>query len=45
VQLRYFAGLGDREIADLLAIDESTVRRDWQKARGWLHRRLADLVR
>jgi RNA polymerase sigma factor (TIGR02999 family) len=45
VQLRYFAGLGDREIADLLAIDESTVRRDWLKARGWLHRRLADPAR
>lgn len=42
VQLRFFAGLGDAEIADLLAVDESTVRRDWAKARGWLHQRLAD---
>lgn len=42
VQLRFFAGLGDAEIAGLLAVDESTVRRDWAKARGWLHQRLAD---
>jgi RNA polymerase sigma factor (TIGR02999 family) len=42
VQLRFFAGLGDAEISGLLGIDESTVRRDWAKARGWLHQRLAD---
>jgi RNA polymerase sigma factor (TIGR02999 family) len=40
VQLRYFAGLGDAEIGRLLGIDESTVRRDWVKARGWLFERL-----
>ncbi len=42
VQLRYFAGLGDVEIGALLGIEESTVRRDWIKARGWLFQRLAD---
>lgn len=36
VYLRYFAGLGDGEIAGLLGIDERTVRRDWDKARGFL---------
>lgn len=36
VQLRYFAGLTDREIAELLQVNEVTVRRDWLKARGWL---------
>lgn len=40
VGLRYFAGLGDAEIASLLGVDESTVRRDWIKARGWLYLRL-----
>lgn len=40
VNLRYFGGLTDAEIGTLLEIDESTVRRDWSKARGWLHRRL-----
>jgi len=42
VHLRYFAGLGDAEIAGLLGVDESTVRRDWIKARGWLHQHLGD---
>jgi RNA polymerase sigma factor (TIGR02999 family) len=40
VHLRYFGGMTDAEIAALLDIDESTVRRDWAKARGWLHRRM-----
>jgi RNA polymerase sigma factor (TIGR02999 family) len=42
VQLRFFAGLGDVEIGLLLGIEESTVRRDWLKARGWLYQRLQD---
>jgi RNA polymerase sigma factor (TIGR02999 family) len=33
VQMRYFAGMTDREIGDVLGIDERTVRRDWEKAR------------
>lgn len=40
VYLRFYAGLGDAEIGDLLDIDESTVRRDWLKARGWLFQHL-----
>lgn len=37
VYLRYFGGLTDAEVGDVLGIEESTVRRDWQKARGWLY--------
>lgn len=33
VELRFFAGLGDAEIAELLGVNERTVRRDWDKAR------------
>lgn len=33
VEMRYFAGMSDLEIADALAITDRTVRRDWQKAR------------
>ncbi len=33
VELRYFAGLGDAEIAMALNIGERTVRRDWDHAR------------
>ncbi len=40
VELRYFGGLTDAEIATLLGVNEATVRRDWIKARGWLYQRL-----
>ena len=33
VELRYFGGLSDAEIADALEISERTVRRGWDKAR------------
>jgi len=33
VEMRYFAGLTEPEIADALGVTERTVRRDWQKAR------------
>jgi len=33
VEMRYFAGLDEREIAEVLGLTERTVRRDWQKAR------------
>ena len=33
VEMRYFGGLEEREIAAALAITERTVRRDWKKAR------------
>ncbi len=38
VFLRYYAGLNNQEIADLLGIDARTVRRHWVKARGWLYK-------
>ena len=33
VQLRYFAGMTDSEIAEVLGVTDRTVRRDWEKAR------------
>lgn len=33
VEMRYFAGLTEVEIADALGVTERTVRRDWEKAR------------
>jgi len=33
VDMRYFGGLSEAEIADVLDLTERTVRRDWQKAR------------
>lgn len=40
VECRYFAGLGNDETAVALGVTEKTVRRDWIKARAWLHREL-----
>lgn len=37
VELRFFGGLEMLEIADVLGISESTVRRDWRLARLWLY--------
>jgi len=36
VYLRVYGGFSDAEIGAVLEVDESTVRRDWLKARGWL---------
>ena len=40
VELRYFAGLTEEQIAETLKISERTVRRDWNLARTWLYREL-----
>jgi RNA polymerase sigma factor (TIGR02999 family) len=37
VEMRFFAGLTEIEIAESLGRDERTVRRDWRKARALLH--------
>jgi RNA polymerase sigma factor (TIGR02999 family) len=41
VELRYFGGLIEEEIASVLDISPRTVRRDWEFARVWLARELA----
>jgi RNA polymerase sigma-70 factor (ECF subfamily) len=40
VELRYFGGLENAEIAAVLGISEPTVVRDWRLARAWLFDRL-----
>jgi RNA polymerase sigma factor (TIGR02999 family) len=40
VELRYFGGLTEPEIAQALGVTDRTVRRDWQKARLLLRRAL-----
>ena len=42
VELRYFAGLSELEIASLMERSERSVRRDWQKARLFLLAALQD---
>jgi RNA polymerase sigma factor (TIGR02999 family) len=40
VELRFFSGLAVPETAEVLGVSESTVKRDWQMAKAWLHREL-----
>jgi RNA polymerase sigma factor (TIGR02999 family) len=41
VEMRYFGGMTEPEIAESLGVTERTVRRDWQKARLLLQEALA----
>ena len=41
VELRFFGGLENDEVAQALGISLATVKRDWAVARAWLHRELA----
>ena len=40
VELRYFAGMSEDEIAGAIGVSRSSVTRDWQMARAWLFRQL-----
>ena len=41
VELKFFGGMENEEIAEVLGISLATVKRDWALARAWLHRELA----
>ena len=40
VEYRFFGGMTETEIADILGVTTRTVQRDWAKARAWLYREL-----
>lgn len=40
VELRYFGGYTEKEVAEALGVALSTVRRDWEFARSWLFDRM-----
>ncbi|WP_234572230.1 sigma-70 family RNA polymerase sigma factor [Rhodohalobacter sp. 614A] len=40
VVMRFFGKMTIHEVAEALEISESTVKRDWSKARGWLYKEL-----
>ena len=40
VELRYFGGLSEQEVAVVLSLSRATVTREWQTARAWLYRRM-----
>ena len=41
VEMRFFGGLTEEEIAAALDVSTKTVRRDWRLARSWLRRKLS----
>ena len=45
VELRFFSGLDVAETAKVLSLSESTVKREWQIAKAWLHRELTKAKR
>jgi RNA polymerase sigma factor (TIGR02999 family) len=40
VDCRFFAGLDEKETADVLGVSDRTVRRWWIRARAWIHREM-----
>jgi RNA polymerase sigma factor (sigma-70 family) len=42
VELRFFGGMTNEEIAEVLKITPGTVRYDWRMAKAWLHRTLSE---
>jgi RNA polymerase sigma factor (TIGR02999 family) len=42
VEMKIFVGLSNDDMAEVLGISKSTVKRDWETARVWLYRQLLD---
>lgn len=42
VEYRFFGGMKEKEIAELMDLSPRTIRRDWRKAKGWLARALGE---
>lgn len=40
VELKYFGGLSEAEVAAVLSLSRTTITREWQSARAWLYRRM-----
>jgi RNA polymerase sigma factor (TIGR02999 family) len=40
VELRFFGGLSEEEIGELLGISARTVKRDWRIAKAWLYQQI-----
>lgn len=42
VEMRFFGGLTNEEVAQVLKLDERTIKRDWRAAKAWLFERMND---
>ena len=38
VEMRYFGGLTEEEIGEVIGVSTETVGREWRRAKAWLHR-------
>ncbi len=45
VEMRFFAGLTEEEIAEALGVTARTVKRDWKVAKAWLYGELASTAK
>jgi RNA polymerase sigma factor (sigma-70 family) len=41
VILKFFGGLTDREVAEIIGMTERTVRRQWTYAKAWLYENIS----
>lgn len=41
VEYKFFLGMTEHEIADVMDVSRKTIQRDWTKARAWLHREMS----
>jgi RNA polymerase sigma factor (TIGR02999 family) len=42
VELRFFGGLSNEEVAEVMGMSLRTVEREWRKAKAWLHQALTN---
>lgn len=40
IEMRFFAGMAEDEIADVLGVSARTVNREWRMARAWLYKEM-----
>ena len=44
VEMKFFGGLTNEEVAEVLKVTSRTVEREWRKAKAWLHRSISKEV-
>ena len=44
VEMKFFGGLTNEEVAGVLKVTSRTVEREWRKAKAWLHRAISKTV-
>jgi RNA polymerase sigma factor (TIGR02999 family) len=44
VEMKFFGGLTNEEVAEVLKVTSRTVEREWRKAKAWLHRAISKVA-